>query len=309
MIYAPDYYPQFRCIADACRHSCCVGWEIDIDPDTRAAYAALGGSIGAQLAAAIDDSTEPAHFRLTADERCPFLRADGLCALILELGEDSLCRICTDHPRFRNFFSGRTELGLGLCCEAAGALILGQPAPMRIIPFEDDGDDMPLDPEETDLLALRENLLAIVADAARPLDARLASVLRRAGASPSDRTMDDWRQIYLGLERLDPAWDTVLADLTDRPIPAGWDEPLARLCAYFLYRHLPAALDDGRIAERTAFAVLSTCVVAALFAAGEPTMERLVELARMYSSEIEYDEDNVEALLEELAAKEKSTVT
>ena len=134
MIYAPDYYPHFRCIADACRHSCCVGWEIDIDPDTRAAYAAVGGDIGAKLADEIDDSTDPAHFRLTADERCPFLRNDGLCELILTLGEDSLCQICADHPRFRNFFSGRTELGLGLCCEAAGALILSQPAPMQIIP-------------------------------------------------------------------------------------------------------------------------------------------------------------------------------
>lgn len=30
----PDFYPAFHCIASACRHSCCVGWEVDVDQDT-----------------------------------------------------------------------------------------------------------------------------------------------------------------------------------------------------------------------------------------------------------------------------------
>ena len=30
-IIVPDYYKEFSCIADHCRHSCCIGWEIDID--------------------------------------------------------------------------------------------------------------------------------------------------------------------------------------------------------------------------------------------------------------------------------------
>ena len=30
----PDYYPLFHCIADRCRHNCCIGWEIDIDSRT-----------------------------------------------------------------------------------------------------------------------------------------------------------------------------------------------------------------------------------------------------------------------------------
>ena len=33
-LIAPDYYNKFSCIADKCRHSCCVGWEIDIDENT-----------------------------------------------------------------------------------------------------------------------------------------------------------------------------------------------------------------------------------------------------------------------------------
>ena len=28
-VTVPSYYKDFKCIADKCRHSCCIGWEID----------------------------------------------------------------------------------------------------------------------------------------------------------------------------------------------------------------------------------------------------------------------------------------
>lgn len=42
----PDYYPLFHCIADRCRHNCCIGWEIDVDGDSLAAYDQIGGEMG-----------------------------------------------------------------------------------------------------------------------------------------------------------------------------------------------------------------------------------------------------------------------
>ena len=53
LIY-PATADAFRCIADACRHTCCKGWEIDIDPDTRAKYVAMTGEIGQRLRDAIN---------------------------------------------------------------------------------------------------------------------------------------------------------------------------------------------------------------------------------------------------------------
>ena len=81
-VIIPDYYPDFHCIADRCRHSCCIGWEIDVDPDTREKYRCIPGEFGARLSAAIDDSGDTAHFRLGPNERCPMLNASGLCDLI-----------------------------------------------------------------------------------------------------------------------------------------------------------------------------------------------------------------------------------
>lgn len=34
----PVFFPYFKCKADACSHTCCQIWEIDIDPDSEARY-------------------------------------------------------------------------------------------------------------------------------------------------------------------------------------------------------------------------------------------------------------------------------
>ena len=101
----PDYYPLFHCIAGRCRHNCCIGWEIDVDGDSLAAYDQIGGEMGERLHKCIDRSREMPHFLLGEQERCPFLNGKNLCDLILYGGEGMLCQICTDHPRYRSFFS------------------------------------------------------------------------------------------------------------------------------------------------------------------------------------------------------------
>ena len=299
-LIAPDYYRDFHCIADKCRHACCVGWEIDIDPDTREQYRHVPGPFGERLNAAIDDG-KVSTFRLGADERCPMLNANGLCDLITELGEANLCQICADHPRFRNFYADRTEIGLGLCCEEAARLILTREEPMRLVTIEDDGEDDLPDEEETALLAARDRLIAIVQDETHPLAARLDQLLGAVGFAIPEK---DWATIYRDLERLDPAWDAALDMLASRRPAAHPLDPFgacARFCAYMLYRHVPGALEDDDLAGRLAFCVLSTRVLAALCAAKPGcTLADCIEYARMYSAEIEYSEDNIAALLDAL---------
>ena len=48
----PAYYEAFRCTAGACRHNCCIGWEIDIDGKSAERYAALPGAFGERVRAA-----------------------------------------------------------------------------------------------------------------------------------------------------------------------------------------------------------------------------------------------------------------
>lgn len=302
-IVGPDYYREFVCIAGDCRHTCCAGWEIDIDEDSYARYRALEGPAGEKVRGRISTEGGTPHYCLEAGDRCPFLQENGLCEMILELGEDMLCQICTDHPRYRNFFAHRTEIGLGLCCEAAGALILKRRDPVKLVEVGEDGEPEDRDEEELTLLSFREMLFEIMQDRSCTLDQRLEELLDTCGGMP-ERSISQWAAVLLTLERLDEGW----TDRLNRLRTENWDE--APLCTevwerafeqagvYFLYRHIPAALEDGETGSKAAFAVLSVKLLRALCAAhlrdhGSVTLDNLVEYARMYSGEVEYSEDNL----------------
>lgn len=300
-LIAPKRYLDFCCIAGACRHSCCIGWEIDIDPDSLRRFQQVPGKLGERLRESIQITDDCACFRLQgAEERCPFLNADGLCDLILELGEETLCQICTDHPRFRNFYPSRTEIGLGLCCEAAGRLLLGDEAPMRLTVLEDDGAFSPADPEEAELLQLRDELFALVQDRSLPIAQRVDKLL-----PASQINWQDWASFLLTLERLDERWAEALQKLPQAcevSLPIQLEIPMEQLMCYLLYRHLPGALDDGDINGRIRFAALMWRLIVRLcLQTGCAALDDLVELARLYSSEIEYSDENTCAILDRIA--------
>lgn len=290
-LIAPDYYPRFRCIADRCRHNCCIGWEIDIDEDTRQLYREIPGEIGRRLSDQIDDSGEVSCFSLDERERCPFLNGDGLCDIILQLGEGALCQICADHPRFRSFFSDRTEMGLGLCCEAATDLILRRTEPVRFTVLENDGETETLTDWERTVLAEREGYIRLAQDRTLSAEERMRRI-----ASLPPYSSAQWTEILLRLEQMDPAWSELLRRAAGKnESSAVPDTAEEQLLVYFLFRHLPDAVDSDDLRARAAFAVVSTQLIAGL-AARLPDTD-LREIARLYSSEIEYSEENTEALL------------
>lgn len=321
---APNYYDRFACIASSCRHTCCAGWEIDIDHEALSRYDKLGGEMGKRLREKIDRNTDPPCFLLTKDERCPFLNENGLCDLISELGEDSLCHICADHPRFRNILPDRVELGLGLCCEAAAKLILEQTEPFAVVELPPDeaarerhAHDVPaaLDGSTAALLERWEELLPILQDRSMLLSNRIRRAFYLSDIDLNESATDAFKSfphitaLLRDMERLDPAWDAYLHALE------GLDgDPLCELdgetsvayenlVCYFLYRYMTA--DDTYWPDarrtRTAFAVLCTVIIHAIHrTSGGNSLESLCEIARMFSSEIEYSEENLERLMGEV---------
>lgn len=273
--FAPGYYPRFRCIGGACRHSCCVGWEIDIDEDTLDYYEGVEGDFGERLRAGICDGA----FRLDAEERCPFLNREGFCDIILTLGEDALSQICSDHPRYRNFFSHREETGLGLCCEAAAELILAETGPFTEVLLWDDGEEEEPTDWERHLLQKRAGLMALAQEGGR------VAVL-------PEKSEEEWRAVFLSLERMDEAWTARLQRPWQTP-PPELHKPLERLLLYFLYRHLPGAENERELSARAAFAQLCCQLAGAL----SRDFADLLETVRLLSAEIEYSDENVDILL------------
>ncbi len=155
-------YENFKCIAGRCSDSCCIGWEIDIDPDTLKVYEKESGMLGEKLKKNIKDGS----FVLTEDERCPFLQSDGLCELICTKGEGYLCEICREHPRYYEYCGDHLDMGIGLCCEEACRLLFSECDLSLIAEGELQADE-----EVEELLKLRTELIDKIQDESNSLEA------------------------------------------------------------------------------------------------------------------------------------------
>lgn len=307
---APSYYKNFRCIADKCTHSCCVGWEIDIDDDTYENYRNEPGEFGERLRKSISLADDVAYFTTDSEGRCPFLNKSNLCDIILNMGEESLCQICDDHPRFYNYYNDRTEVGLGLCCEAAGQLILGWNSPFTMVElWDDDITDTPNE-REIEFLDFRRKLFKITGNNALTKDEKIKGIFECIDSPVPFFDGKSCEDLLLPLERLDEKWTDYLNKLSrvksdESPLPEWVDKAYMRAMEYFLYRHLTDGIFDNSILRRVKFAYFSCYIIELLCKIhirenNSLTLSDLVEYARLYSGEIEYSTDNVKILLDKI---------
>lgn len=301
-IVYPSYYKEFKCIGTRCRHNCCIGWEIDIDSDTAAYYKSVCGSMGKRLHNSIEYGEVP-HFILGEGERCPFLNKENLCDIIIELGEEHLCTICAKHPRFENELPDRTEIGIGMACEEAARLILSKDTQAVLVGAADTEDE---------IIILRDKVIAALQNRDRSIFERVCDMLDMCNASLPKKELCEWAEILLSLERLDEKWTDMLGLLKKQVDTAAFDRYMKereheyeQMLVYFVYRHFANAPDVYEAAQRAAFAALAYTVIYALGAAlfeknGSFTLQDQTELCRLFSSEIEYSDENLYILLEKL---------
>lgn len=247
LVRRPDYYEKFRCLAGDCPDTCCAGWDIVIDEESRAFYQTLPGPLGERIRASITLDEDGESCFSVSGGHCPLLTQDRLCAIQLELGEERVCAVCREHPRFLEEYGFLREESLAASCPAVTALLLAGPEPARFpahstpeAEFVCEDVDLPL---LRALLPLREQALALVQNRSRPLGARLGVLLQTAGQwqrvleeegadalaalppqeSPFPRREETARQTtaaYLldrlgKLELLDPAWGILTAQASN----------------------------------------------------------------------------------------------
>ena len=293
-LYAPTYYKRFQCIADKCEHSCCIGWEIDIDETTLEKYKQLKSGYGATVCDSIEWEETP-HFRLCEGERCPHLDEHGLCKIILGVGEDYLCDICREHPRFYNFTSV-AEVGLGMSCPEAARLILSS---LDFASMEEVGD---VSTEPDGILFDGRAERTKVYDILQKNDylSALAQIYRTYFIDVGED--NQWLGILDSLEYLDPAHKALFLQYSSalRPNGAEEDEYLKRFFAYLIYRHCTEAIDEEDFATRLSFCLFCERLLASLICAkGAKTLHEVASLASILSEEIEYSDDNTWALMGE----------
>ncbi|WP_295990754.1 flagellin lysine-N-methylase, partial [uncultured Veillonella sp.] len=144
----PTIYHTFQCKADRCENTCCQLWTIDIDEDTAKRYHTMTGPLGKSLRQAITIDNEGSHFIFSKKQpMCPLLNDQGLCKVVLELGEEGLCNTCHMHPRFYKYIEDLELCGIGLSCEASVELLAEDTHSNQVI-FTIEDDDGNFCPDE-----------------------------------------------------------------------------------------------------------------------------------------------------------------
>ena len=296
---APAYYRDFKCIASACRHSCCIGWEVDIDADTLAAYKSMISPYGEKIRESIDFDGDP-HFRLREGDRCPHLSECGLCNIITECGEASLCQICSDHPRYRNLYEGVTEIGLGLSCEEATRLVLESENSLGFL-VSDSEDfataeyraEYPTElfcEDDRFVAEEKSRLISLASDRDLSIGERLSRLL------PKMPTAEKIKALFLSLEILDETWRKRVENVSAEHFSLDFEkyaDYIERTVIAFIFRHTSCESFYSP-ATVAAFAALSAIIVATL----SDEISSFADTLRAYSAEIEYSTDNTEKLLD-----------
>ena len=323
-IKVPDYFVKFRCIADRCKDSCCIGWEIDIDDITKAKYQALNTEIGHEIV----EKTKHGCFPLQENGRCAFLDENGLCRIISSHGDGYLCDICREHPRYYGVGKDGIEGGLGLGCEEAARIILGLCSLPKITEIErdvhyEDGDPLAEVSEEfrsllsdgiftsdaEDLIS-RYTAYAAVADevafeaSAMQKSVKIPKVTHvRIEKEESERMLCDYLDLLSECEYMSEGWQGLIAAAksvdTDRLIEGT--NSAKGLLYYFTHRYVREGVEDMSLGQRILFALLSTLAIIAISAVTD-TEEPIVRATVLFSKNIEYSTDNVDMILDNLSS-------
>ena len=321
----PDFYDCFKCIANKCTDSCCIGWEIDVDEITFEKYNKINTDFGEIICSQIIKSEDGSScFSLCENERCPFLNKKNLCDIIINCGEDYLCDICREHPRFYEWFAGVTECGLGLCCEEVCRILLENEEPFSLVE-ESDGEKIVFENQEdiaeSDLYiflsAFRENLFEILFDKDMSFEEKLVKVLSKTeefcGEKIIIRNYKNSLEVYKKAEPIDEEWNAFIEALNNNfeniiKIEEEFQEKTkgdmlySKILAYIIYRHFIKAVFDKSIKERICFAVESVrfiylCDMKTYFEKGELTLKDRIDNLKNWSKQVEYSDENTELLI------------
>lgn len=318
----PGFYFKFQCLASKCSDTCCAGWEIEIDEKTETLYKNISGDFGNKLKANIENG----QFKLLPDERCPFLTPNNLCEIYSTLGKNSLCAICKEHPRFKEWFGDYMEQGLGLCCEEAIRLLLNETS-LEFVSFNSDETIISLSEEDLffrdKIFNHREKIFSILKNRTINFKERLITVfyeiksfeeenfpllLKNNSSEENDfsLTLSHWVKILGETESLGKSWDKVLASIQTKTISNISPQALfsdvekENIVIYLLFRYYAKTLYEGNFSEKFKFA-LFFLIILENFAnelANDSVGNIKINAIKMLSKQLEYSENNLYFLFE-----------
>lgn len=313
----PSFYNSFKCIADKCTDSCCVGWEIVVDEKTKAKYDRLTGEFGEKIKKnLITDEDGCICFKLCENERCPFLNEKNLCEIIITCNEDALCDICREHPRFYNEFSGAFECGLGLCCEEVCRLLLENDEPLKL----EVENDFTEEPEEAyvEISEIREQIYNVLSgkESYNEKIQLIKDISEKAiGENVLFDSDEELLKRYSETEPINEEWSCYINDLQksakellqkEKPFDetTNGNKIYSKLLSYIMFRHLSNSIYDENsyFNDYVSFCVSSVrfiklCDIKTYCETGSLTLFDRIENVKRWSKQIEYSDVNMNLLM------------
>ncbi len=297
----PDYYEKFHCIGSECKNNCCMGgWDIEIDEDAKSRFDKITGEFGERVRSSIDSE----NVFIRKNGRCPLLADNGLCEMVLNGCQ--LCIVCDEYPRFTEFYGDYTERGISLSCEAAARIILGNESKVMLV-----GDLGECDEEIFGFLyKARRSIFELLQDRNTDISKRIRLVLDYGEKLQDKINNNDYSDfLYTPVDRLSESIGInpifgFLAELDC--LSEDWLEILAnhsaykveneiqieQLAVYFVYKYFLKAVFDCDALSKLKLMAISVTAIAAL-------PDDVFENARMYSIEVEHNEENIEMIYDE----------
>jgi len=147
-------------------------------------------------------------------------------------------------------------------------------------PIEFDFDPIPYRTRIFELLALNS-----------PYDERLDLVSKEFGVSTTVLDDKEWHNLISSLEYLDPQHRELFFCYSNEARHQSTDKMLERAFAYFVYRHTTQAIDEDSFCAALGFALFCERLLRCLSAQIDIHLS-----ARIISEELEYSQDNTEAI-------------
>lgn len=324
MLYIkPAFYDEFKCVADKCTDSCCVGWEINIDNETMDIYKNMHTEFASEIRENIIGNEDNTYsFKLLEGERCPFLNKNNLCDIILNCGEDNICYICKEHPRFYNDFLNVTEYGLGLCCEEVVRLLLENDEPLEFVVFNDEDEFYETDETEEEnynkLFDLRNDIFEIL-NTTKSYNDKIEKILSVAekfcGEKVELLSDDEIFEIYEKTEPINNEWVEYFEELKkskyeilekEKPFDeeSNGDSKYGKLLSYIIFRHLLKTVfsDMTDFSEYLSFCIsavrfIKLCDIKTYTEKGSVSETDRINNVKRWSKQIEYSEENIDLLI------------
>ncbi len=296
-------------------------------------YRNVKGEFGKILNRSIS-KTEFQHFILDKDRRCPLLNKDGLCEIFINLGEERLCDICSEHPRYYEWYENVKEGGIGLCCEEAARIILTYDKPFSYYDSQIDFDGCGKYDKDfyNYLFRIREKIIIHMNRQDIPLKNRLNNILQYAYILQDKYDNLSYKIIeienkslnsgvydligilrfFSSLESMDKnsIFNEIFLDYENSVLSVNFlknnlkvNKYLENAAIYFIWRHLLKSVYEVEFYSKIAFAILSVIILKLLFLceykkSSSLTESGCVSMAVYYSKEIEYSEENLNRIFD-----------